>query len=278
MSAPDPVWIDGEIRARADARIGVDDRGFLLGHAAFETMRISEGALRRWDRHHARLLGGLAYLGIAPPACLDGVEAGALHLASGLGVKDGVARLTVSAGEGGAGLDGAPDAQALAVLTVKPRPAPPQSVSVTVLDAPRRSGSPGERFKLSGYADLIAARREARAAGFDRAVVTCAAGGVLACADCATLYWIIERRIQTPSLSGGALPGVARAALMAAARADGLEIEEVSATPDVLRGAEAAFMTNAVEGVVAISRVGDRPLDPGHPLLARARALEAGAS
>lgn len=277
MSTPDPVWIDGEIRARADARIGVDDRGFLLGHGAFETMRIGEGVLRRWERHRARLLGGLHYLGVAPPACLDGVQAVAQRLASELSVRDGVARLTVSAGEGGGGLEGTAGAKPHAVLTVRPRPITPESVSVTVLETPRRGGFPGERFKLSGYAGLIAARREARTAGFDRAVVTCASGGVLACADCATLYWIADGRIYTPALTAGALPGVARAALMDAAHAAGLEIEEVSATPDVLRGAEAAFMTNAVEGVVAISRVDDVRLDAGHPLLARARRLEAGA-
>lgn len=266
-------WIDGAFADPAEAVVGIDDRGFLLGHAAFETMRCLEGRLRRWQAHRTRLEGGLAYLGIKRPALLDGVPHAVAQLANRLGLTDAVARLTVTAGEGGGGLALRTDVPAQLVLTLKPREAPPDAVSVEVVEGARRSGSPGERFKLSGYADLIAARREAAAAGADRAVVT-GPGGVLACADCATLFWIAEGRLFTPSLESGALAGVTRSALIKAAGADGLEIAEVRAGPEALMEAEAAFTTNAVEGVVAVSAVNGLAKPADHPLITRLRALE----
>lgn len=267
------IWIDGAYADTAQPLIGIDDRGFLLGHAAFETMRCLEGRIRRWEAHRARLECGLAYLGIERPALLDDVPHAAQQLATRLGLTDAVARLTVTAGEGGGGLFLRADIPAHVVLTLKPRPAPPDAVSVRIVDGPRRSGSPGERFKLSGYADLIAARREAVAVGAERAIVT-GPGGTLACTDCANLFWIAGGRVFTPSEESGALAGVTRSALIKAARADGLEVAEVRAGHEALMDAEAAFTTNAVEGVVAISAVNGlvRPAD--HPLITRLRALE----
>lgn len=269
------VWIDGEVMERADAVIGVDDRGFLLGHAAFETMRWTQGRLRRWDAHRARLEGGLAYLGVECSSLLDRVPQAAAELARRLNLTDAAARLTVSAGEGGGGLVLRPQASAHMVLTLKARPAPPSSVSVQIVDGARRSGAPGERFKLSGYADLIAARRDALAQGADRAVVT-GPGGRLACADCANLFWISEDAVRTPALDVGALAGVTRTALIAAARAHKIEVAEVRAEARDLITAEAAFMTNALEGLVAISTVNGQGKRMDHPLMTRLRELEGG--
>ena len=268
------VWIDGVIRPAAEAGVGVADRGLLLGHAAFETVRCTDGRLRRWPAHRARLEGGLAYLGVARPAVLDHVEAGAEALAQRQGLSDAVARLTVTAGEAGPGLEGDRDVAPRVILSVKARTPAPSAVSTVVFSQPRRSGSPGERFKLSGYGDLIAARAQARAAGADRAIV-CGPGGVLACADCANLFWIRAESVFTPALATGALPGVTRAAMLTAAQRAGIDIKEVCAAPSDLDQAQAAFMTNAGEGVTAIASVNGRALDPDHALIDALSRLEA---
>jgi branched-subunit amino acid aminotransferase/4-amino-4-deoxychorismate lyase len=64
---------------------------------------------------------------------------------------------------------------------------------------------------------------------------------------------------------------------LAAARGQGLDIAEVLAGSDRLQAAEAAFMTNAAEGVTAISTVNGAVMDPYHPLVSRLRAIEAAA-
>lgn len=52
------VWIDGQLSALSEARIPVTDRGFLFGHAIFETILAINGKLVFWEAHAARLKAG----------------------------------------------------------------------------------------------------------------------------------------------------------------------------------------------------------------------------
>lgn len=52
------VWIDGHVSTLSEARIPVLDRGFLFGHAIFETILAIGDSLVLWDAHAARLRAG----------------------------------------------------------------------------------------------------------------------------------------------------------------------------------------------------------------------------
>lgn len=267
------VWINGRVLDEAAARIAPADRGFLSGDGAFETLRWTGGALRRRDRHAARLASGLEALGIDPPDW-DAVEAAAGELARRQGLPDAVARLTVSRGPGNPGLEAPADPSPSVVLSLRERPAPPPSVVLTVVETPRRDPtSLSARAKMIGYADNIAARRSAKAQGADMAVML-DSGGRLSCADCATLIWIENGRAYTPALSCAAMPGTARAALLEAARASRVIILEAEAPAWRIESAAAAGVLNAVTGLVPARSLGGRPLDPDDPALARLKVME----
>ena len=271
------VWINGCFVPEETPALLPSERGFLLGEAAFETMRIVDGVIRRWSRHAARLQDGLEFLGLPSPQLAD-VEAAALSLADRSGVVDGVVRLTVGGGALGGGVLRDSPAETTTLLTVKSRPEPPESVTLAVLDGARRGGLASERFKLAGYAENTAARRQARARGADMAVLRGRDGESPACADSATLFWIdADQRLFTPSLSTGALPGTTRAALLDAARTHYLVIEEIEVGAQSLRGAVAVCVANAVMGVVPASRIDGRTLLSDHPVLLRLQDVEAGA-
>ncbi len=268
------AWLNGRFVSEADPLLLPAERGFLLGEAAFETMHLCGGAVRRWPRHASRLTGGLEFLGLPAPD-LGEVEAAARALADRHGAADGVLRLTVGGGPLGGGVVRSARSGATILLTLKPRPAPPASVSLALLDGARRGGLASERFKLAGYAENIAARRQARALGADMAVLCGPDGASPACADSANLFWIdAQEQVVTPAVSTGALPGTTRAALIEAARADGLHIEETAAGRLSLNGAVAACVTNAVMGVVAASALDGRGLALDHPVMRRLQNLE----
>lgn len=268
----DDVWLDGRFVSRSEARLGVDNRGYLLGEGAFETMRLRGGRLRRWSRHRARLAQGLKFLGLN--AELDSLDEVAKTLAARLGMQEGVARLTVTGARGGGGLDGV-DQKASCLLTLRPQHSLPHAIGVAILPEPRRAGLRSERFKLSGYGGLIEARRVARTLGADRAVVT-GRGGALACADCANLFWIKSGQIFTPAIDVGALPGTTRASLIEACAAEGLGVEEVEEGAAALLESDACFTTNAIEAIMPIARVDhqDKPFD--HQIVQRLIGLESG--
>ena len=63
-STPRIVWLNGAFVAAEDARISVDDRGFLFGDGAYEVVRIVRGVMFEAERHLRRLERTLAELGV----------------------------------------------------------------------------------------------------------------------------------------------------------------------------------------------------------------------
>ncbi|MEQ8403672.1 MAG: aminotransferase class IV [Oceanicaulis sp.] len=270
------AWLDGEYILEADARVSAADRGFLLGDGAFETMRVHDGAVRRWARHRARLAGALDWLEIARPD-FDALEAAGAELAARLNLEEAVLRLTVSRGALGGGLDGPSGARGTVLLTAKAPPPKRLSVSLVTAAHTRRAGLVSERFKLSNYAEPLAARRAARAAGADMGLMVSALDGSAVCADCANLFVVIDGAVATPPVSCGALPGTARAALLEAMAARGAPIAERTVSMSDLARAEAAFVTNAVMGAVPVRTLDGRGLDLEHAAVRLAVETEAGA-
>ncbi len=270
------VWLNGAFLDAGEAGLAPSDRGFLLGDGAFETMRFENGAIRRWARHRARLEGALSWLEIAAPD-FAAIEEAAARLCAEANLEGAVLRLTVSRGAHGAGPDAPSGEAGTVLLTARPRPSPSTFVSLMVATGARRAGLQSERHKLSSYAEPLAARREAKRAGADMGLMVSAVDGAVVCADCANVFAVLDGSIVTPPVSAGALPGTARAVLLEASMEQGTPIVERALSRADIARAEAVFVTNAVSGVVAASRVEGRALDPCHPMLLAAKALEADA-
>jgi hypothetical protein len=100
-ATPGHVWIDGEILPADGSHLSVFDRGFQLGDAVFETLRVRGGHPTELAEHVARLHRSAAGLDIALPDGLDGALSdgiAALLAADGLDGPSGDAsvRVTVS--------------------------------------------------------------------------------------------------------------------------------------------------------------------------------------
>ncbi len=236
--------------------IAPTDRGFTLGDGLFETVLAVDGALRHLADHAARMIAGCAVLGLPPPS-LDQLESAVPPLGAG---RQAV-RFSWTAGTGGRGLD-RPDAVVPALtVSVAPAPLPPPARLVTARTVRRNEMSPAAGLKTLAYLDNVLARREARDAGADEAVMLNTQGR-LACAAAANLFWIKDGRLFTPALSCGVLPGLARARLMAR-----VDVEQVTAGPEALAAADAVFLTNSLVGVREVAWLDGRALAP-HPLTA----------
>lgn len=231
------------------------DRGFTLGDGLFETVLAEAGTLRDLDAHLDRMARGCAVLGLPAP---DGGEAerrmSDALAASGLAGARAAVRLTLSAGPGGRGLD-RPEALAPTLIaTAAPAPIPATPARLVTASVRRNDGSPASRLKTLAYLDNVLARREARAAGGDEAVMLNTRGQV-ACAAAANLFWIAGERLFTPALACGVLDGVVRGQAIAAARELGWTVEEVAAGPADLAGAEAIFLTNSLIGLRPVANL-----------------------
>lgn len=250
-------WMNGEFR-ESETAVSIADRGFLLGDGVFETMLVDRGTPAFLNEHMARLLTGLASLGI--DADLPDVAAIIRALAERKELAGGPAsaRLTVSRGASARGLafPGLEAAEPSVFLTLAGAP-PSGAASVRlVVSAYRRAEtSIAARCKTLNYLDNILAKNEALEAGADDAIMLNTHGRV-ACASAANIFVLTENEAATPPIEEGALPGIVRALLLKGASAAGVSAAERAITVDELRSG-AVFLTNSLMGLRA-ARLEDR--------------------
>jgi branched-chain amino acid aminotransferase len=156
-----------------------------------------------------------------------------------------------------------------AIVIVEPLPAQPTELSLAVVDwpLPRRTG-PGH--KTLAYLDHVVARDLAVAAGADEAVRLGADGEVLE-GSTSNVFAVVRGTVVTPMIAG-VLPGVTRARVLAACAGAGIGVHEARLTLAELRSADEIFVTSAVRGVVAVTRL-DGESRPVGPLTARIAGL-----
>ena len=256
------------------AAVPLDDRGLLLGDGLFETLLWKNGALMLVGAHWARMAAGATALGLPPPseAAFLEVATAAVQAADCVGERAAV-RVTLTAGSGGRGLE-RPAALAPRLFATAAPSQPPAGPASLVVASPRRNeASPLSRLKTLAYLDNVLARREARAAGADEAVML-NSRGELACAAAANLFWIDEGALCTAAPETGCLPGIMAAQLRAAAIGLGVEVREVREPTAALERAEAIFLTSSLVGARPAHLVG-RQSSPHRLVEALGRAADA---
>jgi branched-chain amino acid aminotransferase len=219
------------------------------GVGLFETVRVEGGVPLRLAAHLSRLASGASFLALGElPA-----EGDLLAFASGhcglSGVALGVMRLYA--------LDGS-----LYVSCADGLPPTENDAAADISRAVTRlSGSASCRFKTISYLDNALLSREAASRSlFDAIALN--ERGTLSDGGRSTLFVAIGGELLTPPVSDGALPGIARAALLGS----GVAMER-SLSPSDLSRAEAALMTNALRLDVPLRYLAGRELARAHPLL-----------
>lgn len=112
---------------------------------------------------------------------------------------------------------------------------------------------------------------EARAKGFDNALVADANGNVAESAT-ANVFIVKDGAVFTPIPNGTFLAGITRARHILNLRADGVEVVEKVMTFDEVRAADEVFLTGNFNKVTRVSRFDDTHYR-SHALATRARAL-----
>jgi len=201
----------GHWGAPGELCLPLDDRGLLLADGLFETVLVEGGVPRLLEPHHARWCQGAALLGMTPPPDLPQVQRLASEAVVRSGIATGALRLNWSRGSGGRGLE-LPPADQLGRFWLQLSACTPLFTPVRLIVSPterRCASSLLSRVKSFAYGPAIQARRQARAAGADDALLESTAGG-LCCSTAANLLVRSDGRWWTPPLAAGCLPGVMR--------------------------------------------------------------------
>ena len=260
----DIAWINGRWGSPEALCLPLRDRGLLLADGLFETVLVRAGRPQLLEAHLRRWRRGAALLAMAPPPEQSSVEPliDAAIQRAGLTNGSGALRLNWSRGNGsGRGIDipATGDSEDGHRFWLQLTPCEPVFSPQTALISRHERRNAGSRLshcKTFAYGQAIQARREARAAGADEALLLSSDGG-LCCGAVANLLVRRGGRWLTPPLSSGCLPGVMRGRALALGLVQEAELPGTATTPQTAD--ERWLLLNSLS-CRPLSALNDRPL------------------
>ena len=258
------VYLNGELVPRSKAQISAFDYGFLYGYGLFETMRAYSGRIFRLEQHLDRLCCSAKVLGLDLESIDYDLGKAVYDTLRANELADARVRLTVSGGEGDASpdLSGSTGLTALVVARSNVAPSPQRGLTATVSPIRRNSHSPLSRLKSLNYLDNLLARRMARLAGADDALLLNEEGFVAEASTC-NVFLVSRGTLITPDEESGILPGITRRAVMELAVKLGVKVKEAKVTLEELLKAEEAFLTNSLIEVAPLLMVDSQKIGSG---------------
>jgi len=260
-------WLEGN-----PPLLGPMSHAMWLASLVFDGARSFEGVAPDLGLHCARVVRSAEAMGLAPMLTAGEIE----ELC-----RDGIRRFPTEtalyirpmfwAESGFVAPD--PDSTAFA-LTLNEAPLPPASGFTACLSTRRRptpASAPTQAKAACLYPNAGLALKEARARGFDNAVMLDPIGNVAEFAT-ANLFIAKDGVVHTPVPNGTFLNGITRQRVIGLLRDAGVTVFERTLTAEEVLEADEVFSTGNYAKVVPVTRVEDRDLQPG-PIAQRARAL-----
>lgn len=260
------VHLNGKLLAEEEARISPFDRGLLLGDAVFETMRATGARAHGLDEHLARLRRSCALTRIPFP---EGLPVAIEETLRANAFPESSVRVTLTRGPGGRGSSPAgagPPTVLITASLVHHRPEQYDAGMRLVTARRRRIGADAlePAIKSTNYLVHVLARLEADEAGADEALFVDEEGFVVEATQ-ANVFARFGRRLVTPPLESGCLPGETRRALLALAPDAGLRAEERPLAREELLEADEVLLTASVLEVAPVVELDGFAIGGGKP-------------
>ncbi|WP_435185048.1 aminotransferase class IV [Halobellus sp. EA9] len=255
--------VDGDLVPADEATVSVRDRGFMYGDAVFETLRAYGGEVFRWDAHAERLARSAAAIELDHGLDSADLKRRIDETLRANDLEDAYVKLSVTRGVQPGKLTPSSDVDPTVVVQAKPLPrggvdAEPIWDGPATLQTVKTRRVPDaaipSRAKTHNYLNGVLARLELRVSDADEAVMLDAEGH-LAEGATSNLFFVDGDALCTPSLDGPVLPGITRAEVLDVAGQEGIPVNEGSFTPEDLRDAEEAFVTNTTWEVRPVETV-----------------------
>jgi branched-chain amino acid aminotransferase len=262
------LWLNGTCCAEADARIAVDERGFLLGEGLFETLAIVRGMAIDLDAHLDRLTRDAGKLSLTLPVDRDALERACKVLITENNLQDSewaCMRITLAGGPAPRGLlpfvPGKVMPRPTLMITVTSMGRAPASLSAIVSSVTVNETSPSVGIKKLGYIDNIWAKRQAATQGADDAILLNTKGRVAEATTANIFVVLSDGSLVTPPVSEGALAGITRARLIMLARQSNIDLRESPLPVPALKTAREILLVNSLIGVCPLHRLDEMTMN-----------------
>jgi branched-chain amino acid aminotransferase len=268
------IWMEGELVPWDDAKIHILTHTMHYGLGAFEGIRAYQRAdgttaIFRLHEHINRLFESCKLMMMEPRFSREQVERACVELLRDNRMVEAYLRPIIWVGDGAMGVYAPDNPVRTAVAAWKwgaylGAGAVENGIRVKVSSWSRHHIHVSlAKGKIVGqYTNSIMAKREAKMAGYDEAVLMDVQGYVSEGSG-ENLFIVKRGKLITPPLSASILEGVTRDTILTLAREDGLHVSEEMVTRDQLYLADEAFFTGTAAEVTPIREVDNRVLGDG---------------
>jgi branched-chain amino acid aminotransferase len=264
------IWINGDLKLRAEAMVSVFDSGFVLGDGVWEGLRVAGGHPLFLDAHLDRLYEGAKAIALDIGMDRDALTAALYATLAANGMHDGVhLRLMVTRGPKRTPYQDPRASAGPATVVILPEFKQPMPETLarglSLFTVHVRRGYPDVQDpRLNSHSKLncITACIQAIEAGADEGLMLDPHGFV---ATCNSTHFFIVRKGEVWTSSGDyCLGGITRANVLRVCRESGIPAFEKNFSLSQAYGADEAFCTGTFAGVVPVRSIDGRP--PGEPV------------
>jgi len=260
------IWINGKFIDPDKAKVSVFDRGFMYGDGVFETMRGYAGRVFKLDRHLDRLFRSLDTIKIKHKYSKRYLHDAICKTLKTNRLSSAYIKLAVTRGEGRFGISHKDIFSPNVVITAKDFEGYPGWMFDIGLSAVL-TGVQNEESVISGiktlnYLPYILARYDAKARGFDEAILTNTKGYITEGAT-SNIFIVKNNTLITPSETSGILPGITRGIIIEIAKKLKISVKEKLVTRRELLGADETFLTNSLAEVLPVTKVDSKRVGTG---------------
>lgn len=255
------VWLNNDLLPLSQARVSVEDRGFLYGDGFFETLRAEDGRLFFLEEHLKRLRASAQAFSLSFPQGISW-EKRVQELLEANGLLTGFAAIKILLTRGEADGLGLPAASSpTLVIYARPYVPPSQEEYTTgwpVVVFPERRTTFIGRHKSLNYLFYLAARQFALNQGAREALILEADGSVSEGAA-TSLVLLMDDLIISP-VASSALPGVTLTVLARSLKRRGKDLEQTPIHLSHLGIANGLWLANSLMGLMPVSSLEGTPL------------------
>ena len=260
------VWINGQLRRRADATVSVFDGGYIAGDGVWEGLRLVHGRWLQLEKHLDRLFAGAAMIQLVVPGGREAIVAALEATRQANGMEDGAhARLMVTRG-----LKTTPGADprmveggATVVITMEHKVPPPAmaSAGLALMTSTYRVTRPDQfdmRLNTHSRMPYILALQQAYNNGADEALMLDDSGHVASC-NSTNFFFVAGGAVMT-SNGENCFNGITRETVIELCGAAGIPLKLGNFSMLHVMAAEEAFVTGTAPGIAPVRSIDGRRL------------------
>jgi len=262
------IWLDGVFVPHREAKLHMLSHALHYASSVFEGERAYDGVVYKLNEHSQRLIDSAAMLDFTIPYTLEEINRATQETVARSGMKDCYIRPVAWRGSEMMGVSAQSSKIHLGIAVWEwPSYFSPEAkmkgirLQISEWRRPAPNTIPTKAKAAGLYMICTLSKHRAEREGFQDAIML-DWRGLVAEATGANVFFVKDGKVHTPT-PDCFLDGITRRAVMALARAKGIEVVERAIQPEELTGFSECFLTGTAAEVTPVSEIGPYRFTPG---------------